>query len=286
MSKFRCNINFEPERYFENCFSNLKAKAVIMRRTFLKLSKLQFIIITGFLIVMISLFLDSANAGNSWFKKGSDLLKNVGGGSTSSGITVEEIGAGLKEALWIGSENVVSKLGRTDGFNTDSAVHIPLPKQLGTVKSMLDKVGMSSLLEDLELKLNRAAEVATPKAKKLFAQAITEMSFDDAKTIYKGPEDAATQYFRSKMSPSLAEEMQPVVKDSLAKVQAVQAYDNIMKEYRSLPFVPDVKADLTNHVIEKGMDGIFHYMAKEEADIRQNPAKRTTDILKRVFGEK
>ena len=257
-----------------------------MRRTFLKLSKLQFIIITGFLIVMISLFLDSANAGNSWFKKGSDLLKNVGGGSTSSGITVEEIGAGLKEALRIGSENVVSKLGRTDGFNTDSAVHIPLPKQLGTVKSMLDKVGMSSLLEDLELKLNRAAEVATPKAKKLFAQAITEMSFDDAKTIYKGPEDAATQYFRSKMSPSLAEEMQPVVKDSLAKVQAVQAYDNIMKEYRSLPFVPDVKADLTNHVIEKGMDGIFHYMAKEEADIRQNPAKRTTDILKRVFGEK
>jgi len=67
-------------------------------------------------------------------------------------------------------------------------------------------------------------------------------------------------------------------------VGAVQAYDNVMKEYRSVPFVPDVKADLTNHVVEKGMDGIFYYMAKEEAAIRTNPAKRTTDLLKRVFG--
>ncbi|MFO7555800.1 MAG: DUF4197 family protein, partial [Desulfobacterales bacterium] len=66
-----------------------------------------------------------------------------------------------------------------------------MPKQLDTVKSVLDKVGMSGLLKDLELKLNRAAEVATPKAKKLFSQAITEMSFEDVKKIYEGPKDAA-----------------------------------------------------------------------------------------------
>jgi len=78
--------------------------------------------------------------------------------------------------------------------------------------------------------------------------------------------------------------MEPVVNKSLSEVGAVQAYDNVMKEYRSVPFVPDVKADLTNHVVEKGMDGIFYYMGKEEAAIRTNPAKRTTDLLKRVFG--
>ncbi|UCD91441.1 MAG: DUF4197 domain-containing protein [Desulfobacterales bacterium] len=77
---------------------------------------------------------------------------------------------------------------------------------------------------------------------------------------------------------------QPVVKNSLAEVRAVQAYDNVMKEYRSVPFVPDVKADLTDYVLEKGIDGIFYYMAKEEAAIRTNPTKRTTDLLKRVFG--
>jgi hypothetical protein len=257
-----------------------------MSKTFLKLLRLRTINVIGVFFIMISLFLGSAKAGSNWLKKGTDLLKTAGGSTTPSGITVEEIGAGLKEALQIGSENVVSQLGRTDGFNTDSTVHIPLPKKLGSVKSVLDKVGMSHLLDDLELRLNRAAEVATPKAKKLFTQAIADMSFDDVKTIYKGPEDAATQYFRSKMSPDLAKEMQPVVKDSLAKVKAVQAYDNVMKEYRSVPFVPDVKADLTDHVVEKGMDGIFYYMGKEEAAIRQNPAKRTTDLLKRVFGAK
>jgi hypothetical protein len=236
--------------------------------------------------ITISLLFGAAEAGSNWFEKGTDLLKTYGESSEQSDITVEEIAAGLKDALRVGSENVVSQLGRMDGFNTDSAVHIPLPKELDTVRSVLDKVGMSGLLKDLELKLNRAAEAATPKAKKLFSQAITEMTFEDVKTIYKGPEDAATQYFRSKMSPSLAKEMEPVISKSLSEVGAVQAYDNVMKEYRSIPFVPDVKSDLTDHVIKKGMDGIFYYMAKEEAAIRQNPAKRTTDLLKRVFGAK
>lgn len=258
----------------------------MMCANFLKILKHRFIIVTGMFFISISLVIGSAEAGSNWLDKGKDLLKTFGGSSGQPGLTVDEIGAGLKDALRVGSETVVAQLGRVDGFNMDSAVHIPLPKQLDTVKSVLDKVGMSGLLKDLELKLNRAAEVATPKAKKLFSQAITEMSFEDVKKIYEGPEDAATQYFRSKMSPSLAKEMEPVVNNSLSEVGAVQAYDNVMKEYRSVPFVPDVKADLTNHVVEKGMDGIFYYMAKEEAAIRTNPAKRTTDLLKRVFGAK
>lgn len=250
----------------------------------LKLLKHRFIMIIGMFFITISLIFGTAEAGSDWLDKGKDLLKTFGGSSETSGLTVEEIGAGLKDALRVGSETVVAQLGRVDGFNTDPKVHIPLPKQLDSVKSVLDKVGMSGLLKDFELKLNRAAEVATPKAKKLFSQAITEMSFDDVKKIYEGPEDAATQYFRGKMSPSLAKEMEPVINNSLSEVGAVQAYDNVMKEYRSVPFVPDVKADLTDYVIEKGMDGIFYYMAKEEAAIRANPAKRTTDLLKRVFG--
>jgi hypothetical protein len=86
------------------------------------------------------------------------------------------------------------------------------------------------------------------------------------------------------MSEPLSKSMHPVVEDSLSQVGAVQSYDSIMGKYRSLPFVPDVKADLTNYVIDKGMSGIFHYLAIEEAAIRKNPVKRTTDLLKRVFG--
>lgn len=186
----------------------------------------------------------------------------------------------------MGSENVVSKLGTMDGFNADPAVHIPLPEKLRTVKTMLSKVGMSQLADDLELKLNRAAEAATPKAKSLFLEAINDMTFEDVKTIYEGPENSATKYFQGKMSPALKEEMEPVVDNSLAQVGAVKAYDKVIGQYQTLPFVPDVKANLTEHVVQKGMEGIFHYLAKEEASIRKDPAKQTTELLKKVFGGK
>jgi hypothetical protein len=227
-----------------------------------------------------------SGAESNWLKKGTDLLQGLGEGEKKSTLTTPEIAEGLKDALRVGTETVVNQLGQTDGFNTDPAVRIPLPESLDTVNSMLRKVGMSSMLDDLEIKLNRAAEEATPKAKKIFWQAIQEMTLDDVKAIYEGPDDSATRYFQSKMSPALAQEMKPVVEKSLQEVGAVQAYDRVMGEYRSMPFVPDVKADLTDHVINKGMDGIFYYLAKEEAAIRNNPAKRTTEILEKVFGAK
>nr|NJM03054.1 DUF4197 domain-containing protein [Desulfobacula sp.] len=236
-------------------------------------------------LVMVSLPLAAALANTSLLNKGSDLMKSMGAGSPATGLGADEIGAGLKEALKVGSGNVVTQLGATDGFNTDSSIHIPLPAGLDKVRSVLSKVGKASLLEDLELKLNRAAEIATPKAKQLFWNAIAAMTLEDAKGILNGPDDSATRYFKGKMTPELAREMRPVVEESLSGVGAVKAYDDAMKEYKAIPFVPDARANLTDHVVEKGMDGIFYYLAKEEAAIRQNPAKRTTDLLKKVFNK-
>lgn len=218
-----------------------------------------------------------------WLEKGTGLLNSLGGSDKAAELTTDEIGKGLKEALRVGSESVVNQLGANDGFNADENIHIPLPGSLTTAKNLLAKVGQSHLLDDLELKLNRAAEAATPKAKQLFFNAISQMTLDDVKKIYDGPDDAATQYFKGKMSPQLAEEMRPVVDHTLSQVGAVRSYDNMMTEYKKLPFVPDIKANLSDHVITKGMDGIFYYLAKEEAAIRQNPVKRTTELLQKVF---
>ena len=227
-------------------------------------------------------------AGN-WLKSGQDMLNKLGTSSATGGggknLSTDEIAAGLKDALRVGSETVVSQLGKSGGFELDKAIHIPLPDELQTVKKTLAKVGMAGMLDDLELKLNRAAEVATPKAKKLFLQAIDEMSIDDARKIYQGPDDAATQYFRQKMSPALAREMKPVVASSLNEVGAVKTYDEIMGQYKSIPFVPDVKEDLNQYVVEKGIDGIFYYLAKEEAAIRSDPLKQSTALLKQLFGK-
>ena len=236
------------------------------------------------LLLVPILTLAHGAAGAGWFDKLKEAISGGDGDAPQQqSLSTDEIGSGLKEALRVGTESVVSNLGRTDGFNLDEQIRIPLPGELARVKDVLEKVGMDGMLTDLEVRLNRAAEIATPKAKALFVQAINDMTLDDVMSIYNGPEDSATQYFRSKMSAPLALEMEPVVEASLADAGAVQAYDGVMERYNAIPFTPEVDADLSNYVVAKGMDGIFYYLAKEEAAIRQNPAKRTTELLRRVF---
>lgn len=244
----------------------------------------------GLLLLFCMLSSSVAMAEGSWWDKGTEILKSVGGdsGKTTAAGGAEPSSADIrdafKQALRIGTENVVSQLGVVDGFNADPAIHIPLPGQLEKAKAMLARVGMAAQAEDLELKLNRAAEAATPKAKDLFLLAITEMTFEDLSKIYNGPKDSATQYFQRKMSQPLKLEMQPIVENTLSQVGAVNAYDQFIGQYKTIPLVPDVKADLTEHVLEKGLEGIFYYLAQEEASIRENPAKQTTALLKKVFG--
>lgn len=239
-------------------------------------------------VFLLTLFLPLTLAAQTdWMKLGSELLGTASKSQTTApAANTTQVAAGLKEALRVGSDTVVSQLGKTDGFNADPKIHIPLPKSFKTVQSTLKPLGMSYLLDDLELKLNRAAEQATPKAKELFWTSIEQMTLDDVMGIYNGPPDAATRYFQGKMSKPLGESMRPVIDQALNQAGAVQAYDNVMGQYRAVPFVPDVKADLVGYVTEQGMNGIFHYLAQEEAAIRQNPVKRTTELLRTVFGAK
>lgn len=223
-------------------------------------------------------------AAEKWWEKAASLLSASDESQDQGQLDGGEIADAFKQALRMGSETVVTRLGAADGFNADSAIHIPLPGELDRVKSMLATVGMSGAVEDLELKLNRAAEQATPIAKELFVQAISDMTFEDVMTIYQGPNDSATSYFKEKMSPSLAGQMKPIVEDSLSQVGAIQVLDQVMGRYQAIPFARDVDLDMTDYVVQKGMDGIFYYLAREEASIREDPLRQTTDLLKKVFG--
>jgi hypothetical protein len=242
-----------------------------------KLNKLIVIL----LMILSSSWLGSCKTTNSneWIKTGQDIYGQVYG----KPLTQQEIAAGLKQALEVGTNNVVIQIGKRNGFYRNSSIHIPLPDSLAKVQRTLKKVGLSSSLDELELSLNRAAEQAVPKAKKLFWQAIRDMSWDDVMKIYNGPDDAATRYFQKKMTPALTREMTPVVQQTLASAGVIKAYDRVMKEYYAIPYVPNVKADLSEYAIEKTLDGMFYYLAKEEAAIRNEPVKRTTELLKRVF---
>ncbi len=232
-------------------------------------------------------------AGNSLLDQGSSLIKSLdksgssessnSSNSGASSLTNSEIISGLKEALETGTGTVVSQLGAENGFNSDSNIHIPLPSYLSRVQTLMDKAGMGSYGDDLELKLNRAAEAATPKAKELFVDAISQMSFDDAKSILNGADDAATQYFKEKTSDDLTKAFTPVVEETLEEIGAVKSYDQMVGKYKTLPLVPDVKGDLTNYAVKEALDGIFYYLAQEEKAIRENPAKQTTALLKKLF---
>jgi hypothetical protein len=211
-----------------------------------------------------------AHAQDSLLKQGQGLLGGVlqsspgGGGSAASGLGAAQIGDGLREALRIGSERVTASLGQVDGFNTNPDVHIPLPDQLETVQSALAMVGMSGLADDLELRMNRAAETAAPEAQAMFVDAISAMTLEDAQGILNGPDDAATRYFQGKMSGPLTERFTPVVNRELADAGAVQSYQQMMGDYDDIPFMPSVEADLTPYVVQQALDGMFLLLAREE----------------------
>lgn len=255
---------------------------------------MRFYFLAGILLSVLA-FPHNAQA-QSWLQKAQDALNSDTGkqalgvlGNNNSSKTVSrlnssEISAGLREALSLGTKKVVGQLGTTDGFTLDPKIHIPLPGALARVDSALSTAGFGSLTEDLELRLNRAAEAATPKAKDLFISAIRDMTIEDAKGILTGPENAATEYLKKTMGSSLAKEMEPIVQNALSSAGAIKAYDSVMGQYSEIPFMPDAKANLKAYVVEKAMDGIFYYVSQEEAAIRNNPVARTTDILKRVFG--
>lgn len=238
----------------------------------------------------------AVRAQGSFLDQGKGLLNGIGtqgsggsgaaigskGGSLSEG----EIGGGLKEALRVASQKVTGNLGKTDAYFKDPAIQIPLPGILQQIAGPLRSMGASGLLDDLHLKMNRAAEQAAPKALNIFTDAVSKMSVTDARGILSGPNDAATQYFRRTTSTSLTSAFKPIVDNSLSSVGAISTFNSVKTQSASLPLIGgEVKSfDLTEFTVEKALDGLFHYMAVEENSIRTNPAARTTDVLKKVFG--
>ena len=209
-------------------------------------------------------------------------LLGAAGGKLSS----DDIGGGLKEALSVGAKAVVGRLGKTDGYNSDAAIRIPLPGPLQKLEGALKAVGAGGLLSDLQTKMNRGAEQAAPKALDIFIDAISKMSITDDQGILSGPQDAATQYFRRTTSDSLTSAFKPAIDGSLSGVGAVEAFTSVQAKASALPMAGKSVAsfNLADFTVGKALDGVFHYLGKEEAAIRTNPAARTTAVLKKVFG--
>ena len=214
-----------------------------------------------------------------------DLIQGAGMGQ-KSGPGNDQIIAGLKEALSIGTGNAVTSTSKTNGYFGNQAIKILMPDKIQKVADILGRVGYQNEVDDFVLSMNRAAEKAAPKAKAIFIDAIHQMTVEDARKILDGGDTAATEYFKAKTSGKLYAAFQPIVSSSMNEVGTTHSYKEMMGKYKAVPFASSESLDLDRYVTNKSLDGLFYLVGQEEIKIRKDPAARVTDLLKTVFGGK
>lgn len=233
-------------------------------------------IILSVLFVFLSCQLSQA----SFLDALKDTLDAAGVSKTGDG----KIDLGLKEALNVGVKNSIKYLGKNNGYFGNQAVKILLPEEVRQAESVLRGVGFGPQLDEFTLSMNRAAEKAAPLAADIFANAIADMSFDDANKILRGGNTAATNYLKGKTYDKLLKLFEPTVRKTMAEYKVTQQYDEIAGKVQKLPLVGQaINLDVNQYVSSRALDGLFHVIAQEEANIRTNPKARVTSLLKEVF---
>jgi hypothetical protein len=219
-------------------------------------------------------------------------------GAQSLPLSNAEIVNGLKEALLVGADSSVKRLSAVDGYLKDQAVKILLPPEAKTIMDNLSKLpGGSKLVDDVIVRINRAAEDAAKGAKPIFVNSVREMTIADGFQILRGPDNAATTYFKQKTSTQLGELYRPKIRESLNKnlvagISTQQSWNELTTNWNKLAGstmgkiagFKTVNVKLEDYILQKALDGLFLKIAEREKDIRTNASARVTNILKRVFG--
>jgi len=221
-------------------------------------------------------------------KKAEETVKGAGGdgASTAAALSGSEVAGGLKEALDVGVQRAIEYLGREGGFLDNPAVRIPMPKPLQPVESTLRRFGQDELADNFVQTMNRAAERAVPETLDIFRDSVEAMTIDDARAILNGPDDAATQYLRRTSGERIRQAIRPIVEQATDQAGVTAAYKRMAGQAGSMlsGFMAPGSLDLDQHVTSGAVDGLFLKLAEEEQRIRENPAARSTELLKKVFG--
>jgi hypothetical protein len=221
--------------------------------------------------------------------------------SVASSLPTSDIASGIKEALAKGTTNAINSLGREGGFSNNAKVRIPLPGKLEQAGKLARKLGQGAQVDAFDLSLNRAAEKAVPQVADIFGEAIRKMSVEDARGILTGGDHAATDFFRRVAGDALTARIHPIVANATDSVGVTQKYKAFTassggklgglggalgKLGGGKSASGDSPMDLDNYVTTKTLDGLFDMIGQEEQSIRQNPAARSTDLLKKVFASR
>jgi hypothetical protein len=195
-----------------------------------------------------------------------------------------EASSGLKETLTRSAEIAVDQLGKPNGFLGDARVKIPLPDSVKKGEKMMRTLGAGKYADELIETMNHAAELAVVEAKPILVNAVKNMSFDDARAILTGGDDAATQYFKRATTTDLTSKFLPVVKDATAKVQLADKYNKYAGKASKMGLLDEKDANLDQYVTRKALDGLFVMIAEQEKAIRKDPISTGSALLKKLFG--
>lgn len=213
------------------------------------------------------------------------IQKTVGDYLKDAKPTTEEVVAGLKEALEKGILAGAKRASATNGYLGNPLIRIPFPPDVKKVETKLRDLGFDKQVDKFVETLNRGAEEAAKEAAPIFVSAIKSMTINDAWNILKGENDAATQYLKRTTSSQLEAKFKPIIRKALDKTNATKYYGDLVNTYNKIPFVDKVNPDLDDYATQLAIDGLFKLVAQEEERIRENPAARTTELLKKVFKE-
>lgn len=198
-------------------------------------------------------------------------------------LSQSEVVQGLREALIVGARNSSSNASQKGGFNTNSLIRIPFPKDAEKMKKTLVRIGMQSQVTEFEKTLNAAAEDASRFAKEIFIDAVKKMTIKDARSILKGKDNAATNYLKKQTSKKLYVKFKPIVKRSIAKVDLTKHWNILAERYNTIPLSQKINTDLEDYITNQAINGLFVLIANEEKEIRNNRKARVSRILQKVF---
>jgi len=194
-----------------------------------------------------------------------------------------EMAAGLREALTQGMFRSFDAFANPEG---NPAIRFAFPGDAAKIEKTLRDIGMDKMVDQVTSKFTRAASSAVQAAKPIFLDAVKKMTIRDAVGILLADNNhAATDYFKSTMSPELMVAFRPIVDSSINLTGANKDWSSIVNVYNKIPFINQpLEPSLTDFIAARVIDYMFTTVAKEEEDIRTKLEFRKTDLMKKVFG--
>jgi hypothetical protein len=194
-----------------------------------------------------------------------------------------EMVTGLKDALSQGLFKGFDAFADPAG---NPLVRFAFPGDAAKIEKSLRDLGMDKIVDQVTGKFTRAMSSAVVAAKPIFLNSVKQMTFKDVVNILVTDNThAATDYFKTAMSPELMVAFRPIVDSSIKLEGANKDWSTIVNVYNKIPFInKPLEPSLTDFIAARAIDAMFLNVSKEEENIRTKYEFRKTDMMKKVFG--